>query len=565
MKIAALAALVICASQLPAQQAPKPANDKPSEARPSFEIADVHMVHPRGRQIGQSVGIHGDRYSMNDVTVFDLIRTAYGFLPDKIYGGPAWLEMTRYDITAKVPPDTNADASRLMLQSLLEERFALKTHKEDKPLPTFALTLGKSPKLKEGDDSGGSGCKAQSAPGNVNAPGTIMFATRDGNGGTTTIRTSPDGIITYACRNVSMANFVTLMSSMVGANLGRNPLIDETGLKGLWSFDLNFSLTIVGPPGTDQGKRVTINDAVEKLGLKLEKRELPTPVLVVDSANETPTPNPPGIAEALPPITLPTEFEVASVKMVELAPGVPRAVRMNRISGNRFTYEGMPLSTLIQRAFNSTNREEVQGIPPLNIQERYDINARVNLPASINPNDPELTAGLLRNLLVDRFNLKYHKEQRPVTAYQLVAGKPKLKKADPANRTRCSQANGPAGSPAGTRELTCQNMTLKQFAEELTGMTPDLVWPVDDATGIQGNFDITVDYSFNATYNANVRPTAAAGGGGANSAAPDAADPTGGLTLVEAIEKQLGLKLEKIKRTEEVYVIDHIDTKPTEN
>jgi uncharacterized protein (TIGR03435 family) len=58
-------------------------------------------------------------------------------------------------------------------------------------------------------------------------------------------------------------------------------------------------------------------------------------------------------------------------------------------------------------------------------------------------------------------------------------------------------------------------------------------------------------------------PVAAGGGGGA--AVPTASDPTGGYTLFEAIEKQLGLKLEKQKRSLPVIVIDHLEQKPTEN
>ena len=67
--------------------------------------------------------------------------------------------------------------------------------------------------------------------------------------------------------------------------------------------------------------------------------------------------------------------------------------------------------------------------PSTNIQERYDINARVAVPPSVNPNDPELSASLLRNLLVERFNLKYHQEERPVTVYQLAASASPIEEA----------------------------------------------------------------------------------------------------------------------------------------
>ncbi len=555
-----LAAIVACASLLPAQQLPKPADDKPTPPKPSFVIADVHIVHLRGRNnAGRFSGIYGDHYEVEGASMLDFVRNAYGVQTEKIYGGPFWLEMTRYSVSAKVPAHTSDADARLMLQSLLEQRFSLKTHEEDKPLSTLVLTAGKSLKLKVGDNSLGTGCKPQSAPASLSGPGTVNFVTGDGNGGMTTVRTGPDGSLTYTCRNVSMTSLTSVLRTLTSVTT--NPILDETGLKGLWSFDFSIG----GPMAGDQGRRLTIFDSVESLGLKLEKRDVPTPVLVVDSANESPTPNPEGIAEAMPSVKLPTEFEVVSVKMVEASVPGAGPIRTNLLAGGRFDYEGVPLYLLIARALNS--KSQIQNMPSFTAQERYDIVGRVNLPPSVNPNDPELTAGLLRSLLTERFNLKYHKEERPVTVYQLAAGKPKLKNADPANRAHCTRGNGPAGSPPGTQVLTCQNVTLQQFADQLQGISPDLVWPVDDSTGVSGNFDITLTFSFTATNNLNMaaRGGAPAAGSTGGAVAPDVSDPTGGYTLAEALEKELGLKLEKIKRNDEVYVIDQIDTKPTGN
>src|ERR1017187_7410210 len=67
------------------------------------------------------------------------------------------------------------------------------------------------------------------------------------------------------------------------------------------------------------------------------------------------------------------------------------------------------------------------------------------------PQDYDALAPLLRKLLEDRFGMKYHTEQRPATAYNLVALKPRMKKADPATRTSCKNAPAPAGSPPGSR------------------------------------------------------------------------------------------------------------------
>jgi uncharacterized protein (TIGR03435 family) len=72
----------------------------------------------------------------------DLIATAYDVENDSVFGGPSWLDSDRFEILAKAPTSTDAER-RLMLQSLLSERFGLVIRKEDKPLDDFALTAGK--------------------------------------------------------------------------------------------------------------------------------------------------------------------------------------------------------------------------------------------------------------------------------------------------------------------------------------------------------------------------------------------------------------------------------------
>jgi uncharacterized protein (TIGR03435 family) len=164
--------------------------------------------------------------------------------------------------------------------------------------------------------------------------------------------------------------------------------------------------------------------------------------------------------------------------------------------------------------------------------------------------------------------MTYHTEERPVSAYSLVAGKPKMKKADPASRTFCKSPNAPAGAPPGSRVLACQNITMAQFAERLQNMAPELSWPVLDATGLEGGWDFTLTFSQNFAF-MNAAYVNAAGRsvdtGQAGAGAPAASDPSGGYTLFEAVEKQLGLKLETQKRPMPVIAIDHLEQKPTEN
>jgi uncharacterized protein (TIGR03435 family) len=170
---------------------------------------------------------------------------------------------------------------------------------------------------------------------------------------------------------------------------------------------------------------------------------------------------------------------------------------------------------------------------------------------------------LLRNLLVDRFRMKYHTEERPETAYTLVAPKPKMKQADPKSRIGCKGTSGPPGSPRGTFGLRCQNASMEYLAFQLRNTAPQIAWPVLDGTGLKGGWDFTLTFNRLAGMNVGAgRGGESAVNGGQAGVAPD---PGGGVTVFDAVEKQLGLKLEAAKRPMPVYVIDHIEAKPTEN
>jgi uncharacterized protein (TIGR03435 family) len=156
---------------------------------------------------------------------------------------------------------------------------------------------------------------------------------------------------------------------------------------------------------------------------------------------------------------------------------------------------------------------------------------------------------LLRNLLMDRFKIVTHYENRPADVYALISVKPKLKMPDPSSRAGCKSTGVWPGAPT---VITCQNVTVAEFVNVLNRQMPVLAGGrrVVDETGIQGNWDFAISY--------RVRP--------ASVALPDfAADPTGDISPFEAVEQQLGLKLQETKRSMPVFVIDHIEENPTEN
>jgi len=106
-------------------------------------------------------------------------------------------------------------------------------------------------------------------------------------------------------------------------------------------------------------------------------------------------------------------------------------------------------------------------------------------------------------------------------------------------------------------------MTMTQFAEDLTRIAGGYIKePVIDATGITGAFDFTLNFTGAG------RLTGAGGRGGdaaAAGATPTASDPSGGLSLFDAVQKQLGLKLELKKRPFPVLVIDSVNEKPSDD
>ena len=135
------------------------------DTTPKFGMADVHpSPHARNAYM-RGPFIRAGRYEIRSATMLDLIQNAWSIAPDKVIGGPSWLETDRFDISAKLPPDSTPENLPLALRSLLAERFKLVVHDDTRPLPAYALTVGKKPQLKETEGSGEPGCRNATAPG----------------------------------------------------------------------------------------------------------------------------------------------------------------------------------------------------------------------------------------------------------------------------------------------------------------------------------------------------------------------------------------------------------------
>jgi len=497
---------------------------------PRFTVAEVQRsANVSNPQTYRSGGfLRGERYDLSKATMMDLIRLAYGFESDAVVGGPDWLEFDRFDVAGKAQAASTPHEIGLMLQSLLVERFQLAFHKDTRPMPVYVLRAGNARKLKAADGSGNGECKYQEQP--ADSPYTV-----------------------YSCRNVTMAGLAQQLHRMVGDSLA-DSVIDSTGLAGTWDFDLKWTSRSVLPVGVE---RINIFSALEQqLGLRLTGEKAPLPVIVIDHVNEQPSTLSNG--EALPPREV--QFEVASVRAS--GPEVHDGYSGNTPGGG-FQARGDTMRNLFATAWDihwDHVDEMIVGAPEWMNTARFDIQAKP--PAAANGAPPPRSSYIdddvrlmLRALLTDRFKIRTHYEDRLVNAYTLVSAKPRLKKADPQNRANCKEARRTEHDPRDqnprmSRLLACQNVTMAQFADQLMAVSAnDFAYPVVDATGITGRWDLLLNYAPTGDRRNPERPT----------------EPNGAMSIFEAIGKQLGLKLELRKRMEPVLVIDHIEALPTEN
>ena len=515
----------------------------------TFELADVHASPATRFVFLRNPLLHKGLYELRYATMVDLIRIAYGVDAERVVGGPSWLENEWFDLLAKVPAGTTMGQIGLMLQALLAERFKLAVHNDTKSIPAFVLKAGKRPQLKPSDGSGDTGCRMIRPEFPASGPLTTALA------------------YGHACRNMTMEAFAAALgSSLYPARqyVNQKLVVDRTELKGAWDFD--FKITprgMMGPDGPLPGA-ITLFDAMEKLGLKLEPADVSFPVIVVDSVNEKPTANPPGTEEALYIAPPPREFEVADLK-----PSAPdlKGMDFQIRPGGRVNIAGMTVKSLIEEAWQVED-DMLVGAPKWMDTDRYDIVAKASTDGP--QMDTDIIWPMLEALLKERFGIAVHREQRPANAYTLVAVKPKMKKADPSSRTKYKEGPAEDGkdprdkNPVLGRLVTCQNMTMAQFAAKLQLIAPGYIrFPVLDATGLQGGYDFTL--SFSPAGAVQMAGRGGRGGGETGDAPAAASDPNGAITLFEAIEKQLGLKLEAQKRPVEVLVIDRAEQKPTEN
>lgn len=237
------------------------------------------------------------------------------------------------------------------------------------------------------------------------------------------------------------------------------------------------------------------------------------------SQTQSPTASPPAAPS-------PLRFEVASIRLHNFAGDEPSDRRA--LPGGRFVATATTVRTLIRIAIGIDNNR-MSGAPGWIDNETFDINATTVDRAEIKT--PQQLQQLILSLLEDRFQFKFHREQREGPVYWLELDKPG--KLGPALKlsTPDSQPNMSTNSNGSRADMKASKMSMVDIAAALRRQAGR---PVEDHTDLKGNFDFQIVW--------------------APEEAPDSANPS----LFTVLKEQLGLKLRPAKGTIETLVIDQI-------
>ena len=200
---------------------------------------------------------------------------------------------------------------------------------------------------------------------------------------------------------------------------------------------------------------------------------------------------------------------------------------------NRFELEDQPLLKLIAFAY-SLNPRQIVGIAHWVSESHWDMSGKTNLTADATlPQEQQL----IRQLLVERFDLRFHQEKREMPAYALQVWK---------DQPKLAVATDPSAQPLewtqGHDGVRTENYRSNSMADFLVVKQLFMERPLVDQTGLPGRYDFKLTYSYG------------------DGPITDADAPT----MFTALKEQLGLKFEPVKTAVEVMVVDHIE-KPTAN
>lgn len=237
------------------------------------------------------------------------------------------------------------------------------------------------------------------------------------------------------------------------------------------------------------------------------------------------------LSQAAKAVEPPLHFEVISIHPHA---GVDDSSSRRILPGGRFVATGTSVRTLIRIAFG-TDDSSIAGLPGWVRDQTFDMQGTI--AGHMEPKTPEEYQQLILSLLEERFQLKFHRERKEGPVYWLEMTTPakpgrRLKPAGPDSKPSMStNSNGAKAS------LLATSMSMAELASALQRQVGR---PVEDHTGLQGNFDFEMEW--------NVRDL------------PDSDTPS----LFTVLQEELGLRLKPAKGTVEHIVVDQIEL-PSQN
>lgn len=299
--------------------------EKAAGGKQSFEVASVREDRADGQsqsnfdldngnaywvvEKGDRHAPSGDLFSGKNLPLMRYITFAYKLggtqelaLRFDFYSGlklhvPDWVKNDRYDIEARAPGPASKDQMRLMIQSLLADRFKLVVHWETRQAPVFALILDKpgkpGPQLlphSADDDCSATDFRTTPENGAATSQPVSLSALPIPCGMIAHLPSSTSGSHRFGGRNVTLAMLASSLPTQTGLVTMPRPAIDKTGLAGGYNFALEWMPEDTSEVGNRESGG-TFRDALKaQLGLKLKPEKDPVQVLVIDHV-EQPSPN----------------------------------------------------------------------------------------------------------------------------------------------------------------------------------------------------------------------------------------------------------------------------------
>jgi uncharacterized protein (TIGR03435 family) len=241
------------------------------QERAAFEVVSIRPAAPP--PLGTSmfvlpdaIRVIGSRLQATNISAAALVRAAYGRefgRLDQIIGED-WIRSERFNVDARAssvlsetPTSDLPPAVGLMLQQVLQDRFQLRVRRETRQLPRYVLTYARADRsLKAGIRVSGRDCTAK-----LEVAGPCEF------------RPSPGQ---FVMRGRPIQAFVDFLSRP--AYIDR-AVVDDTGITGHVDIDLQWTLNFNDLPSSHASLLTSVQ---EQLGLKLEPRQVPLPVVVIE-------------------------------------------------------------------------------------------------------------------------------------------------------------------------------------------------------------------------------------------------------------------------------------------